>query len=225
MSPDLSIIVADVSRLAAIREGTRLPGRVMHFTSGNLASAMDTIRAHKPRVVAIDALFAETPSGAAFADRVNALSLTGLAILLIIQHDGRWTTAPRGSASAVALAEAPGQYSVPNTRRAPRFRIEGSIEATVEAGRANLVDMSVLGAQIVSLPALRPRQKIKIGLPDTDDVLNVIAQVAWSTFERPELTAEPHYRAGVEFAGAAQQLLEDYRRRHCGDRLLSAAPR
>jgi len=67
----------------------------------------------------------------------------------------------------------------------------------------------------VSLPVLRPGQKIKVSLPDTDDTLNVVAQVAWSLFERPQIQAEPHYRVGLEFTDAAQDALEGYRHRHC----------
>jgi hypothetical protein len=47
-------------------------------------------------------------------------------------------------------------------------------------------------------------------------MLHVMAHVAWSTFEKPKL-ADAHYRAGMEFTGAAQEALEDYRRRHCAD--------
>ena len=137
---DVSIIVADTSRMTAIRDGVKLPGRCMHFNSGSLASAMESIRAYRPKIVAIDAV--------------------------------------------------------------------------VDNAHASLIDISILGAQIVSVPALRPNQKIKIGLPDTDDILNVVASVAWSMFE---LSGEPRYRVGIEFSGAAQQALEEYRLRHCAD--------
>ena len=56
-----------------------------------------------------------------------------------------------------------------------------------------------------------------IALPDTGDMLTVVAQVAWSLFEKPQIQSEPHYRVGLEFTDAAQVALEQYRRRHCGD--------
>jgi PilZ domain len=230
MSPEISIVVADVSRVSAIRGRVQLPGRAMDFTSGNLASAMDSIRAHRPSVVAVDALFADTAAGAAFIDRVNGLALPGTAVRLIAQHDGRWITTPwRGLNSVGAeqtivppppltiAAAVAAQIGPANTRRAPRFLVQHPVDALVENSRASLVDISVLGAQIVSQPVLRPNQKIKVGLPDTNETLNVVAHVAWSTYERPRSDAEPHYRAGIEFTSAAQQVLEDYRRRHCAD--------
>ena len=230
--------------MPAIRDGMQLPVRAMHFTSGNLGSALESIRAYRPKVVAIDALFAQTPPGAAFVDRVEKLAIAGSDIRFVVQLEGRWVTAPRSGPGAVDLSAPPvptvaappvgaapappvvaapdravvaAQMAAVNTRRAPRFLVRDPLNAVVESGNAGLVDISVLGAQIVSQPALRPNQKIKISLPDTDDMLHVTAHVAWSTFERLKLVSGAQYRAGIEFTDAAQQALEDYRRRHCTD--------
>jgi len=240
MPPDVSIIVADASRMAEIRDGTSLPGRVMPFASASLASAIESIKAYRPKVVAIDAIFAQTPSGLTFIDRIGALAIPGSTILLVVEHDGRWVTMPLGNgrtptqsrSSPVVASQAglvaPSQQVVAalskvahaeavNTRRAPRFLVRGPLDVTVESGCASLVDISVLGAQIVSLPVLRPRQKINVALPDNDETMNLIAQVAWSTFEKPQPQEEPHYRVGLEFTSAAKQALEAYRQRHCAD--------
>jgi hypothetical protein len=64
---------------------------------------------------------------------------------------------------------------------------------------------------------LRPNQKIKLALPDTSDVLRLTAQVAWSMYQKPKPEMDAYYRAGIEFTDAAQQMLEDYRRRHCAE--------
>jgi hypothetical protein len=236
MRSDMTIIVADPARIPAIRDGMVLPGRMMYFTAGNAVSALDTIRAHQPKLVVVDALFARTAPGVAFVERVEQLAIPQSDIRLVIQLEGRWVTAPRNGGPvavsaprpltvvpkpAVVVAPAPPVMTALaaafNTRRAPRFLVRDAVNAVVENGSANLVDISVLGAQIVSGPVLRPRQKIKLALPDTGDMLQVMAQVAWSTFEKPALVVAAHYRAGIEFTDAAQQALEDYRRRHCAD--------
>src|SRR3989454_7127053 len=54
--------LADASRLVAIRERASLPGRMMPFTSAALASAIASIQAYRPKIIAIDAIFAETRS-------------------------------------------------------------------------------------------------------------------------------------------------------------------
>jgi PilZ domain-containing protein len=229
MPADVSIVVADASRLLAIRESGSLPGRLMPFSSGSLGPAMESIRAYRPAIVAVDAIFAQSPTGAAFIDRVEAQGILGITIVLVAEHDGRWMTVSRTgartlgqSAPAAAIASSAANFvaakwAAGNTRRVPRFLVRGPLDVIVESGRADLVDMSVLGAQVVSLPVLRPRQKIKVALTDANETIDVNAHVAWSMFERPRLQVEPYYRIGLEFTGAAQQALEAYRLRHCGD--------
>lgn len=237
MASGVSIVVADASRLGAIREGASLPGRMMPFPSTALPSVFASIQAYRPKIIAIDAIFAETPSGAAFIDQVERLTRGACSILLIVEQGGQWITTPHASSpgrpqpprvavtapeprivtpSLQAVAAVSNSKPV-NTRRAPRFLVRDRLDVMVESGHASLVDMSVLGAQIVSVPALRPRQKLKVDLTDTGDALSVTAHVAWSTFEKPQSKAEPHYRVGLEFTGAAQQALEAYRQRHCAD--------
>jgi len=234
MASDISIVIADPNRMAAIRETASLPGRMMPFPAASLGSAMESVRAYRPKVVAIDAELAQTPSGVSFLDRVEQLNIAK-SILLLVEHDGRWVSTTRGGANgrvtpgaappaqngAPKIAAAPAaptpRPEVVSTRRAPRFLVKSSLDVVVESGCAHLVDLSVLGAQLVSLPVLRPGQKLKVSLPDTDDMLNIVAQVAWSLFEKPQVQAEPHYRVGLEFTDAAQVALEQYRRRHCND--------
>jgi hypothetical protein len=102
-----------------------------------------------------------------------------------------------------------------NTRRAPRFLVLDPLKAVVENANADLVDLSVLGAQVVSASALRPNQKIKLALVDGEGTLRITAHVAWSHFEKPKHAADAYYRAGMEFTDAAKEVLEDFCRRHC----------
>ena len=106
-----------------------------------------------------------------------------------------------------------------NTRRAPRFPMLESLNAVVETGHASLVNISVLGAQIVSLPVLRPGQTVKIALPDAADVLRLTAHVAWSSFQQTK-EGTVAYRAGVSFTDAAQETLDNYCKRYGADKAL-----
>jgi len=227
MASDVTIVIADPARVVAIREGASLPGRVMSFTSASLGSAFESIRAYRPKMVAIDAEFAQTPSGTAFVDRIEALAMSGRSVVLLAEDAGRWVTIPRNLAKTLNRAAASAAPIVVvarpepmNTRRAPRFLVRNSLDVSVEAGTATLVDISVLGAQLVSIPVLRPGQKINVGLPDTGETLNVIAQVAWSTYEKIRIEHEPHYRVGLEFTDAARHALEEYRQRHGADEVV-----
>jgi len=235
MPADVCVLVADPTRLDAIRQGTSLPGRLMPFASTSLASAIASIRAYRPKTVALEAVFAETPAGVGFIEQVEPLVRGG--ILLVVEHDGQWIATARGNGRSQPIpsrgdskivAPSPRQVAAvaappvepANTRRAPRFSVREQLEVVVESGHASLIDLSVLGAQIVSLPLLRPNQKLKIDLTDTNDGVSVIAQVAWSLFEKPTAQTEPYYRVGLEFTGAARQALEKYRQRHCDEKPL-----
>jgi hypothetical protein len=232
MASDVAIVIADPTCMGAIRETASIPGRMMPFGSNSLGSAMESVRAYRPKIVALDALVAQTPGGMTFLDRVEQLGIPTCKVLLLVEHDGQWSTTPRGSAGQVTPSRSAGPASkqvmsatntvrpatpaaIVSTRRVPRFPVRDSLDVMVESGCAHLIDISVLGAQVVSLRVLRPGQKIKVSLPDTDDTLNVVAQVAWSLFERAQLQVEPHYRVGLEFTNAAQQALEGYRQRQC----------
>jgi PilZ domain len=208
-------------------------GRVIRFTDNKLAGAFESIQLNHPRLVAIEAHFAQTPPGQAFIERVEKLGVRGSTIQLIVQTNGRWTAtaygglpdgaepggatvqANRNAAAVTAPATVTTSAKGANTRRAHRFKVLDSIDAVVENKQANLVNISILGAQVVSQPALRPNDHVKILLPDASETVRVTAHVAWAIFEQSRMGTETYYRAGMEFTDAAKEILEDYCRRHC----------
>jgi len=230
---DITVVVATTARLPLIQAASLFSGRVVRFTDNKLAAAFESVQLNHPRLVAIEAPFAQTPQGQAFIERVEKLAVRGSTIQLIVQTNGRWTTTPYSSETAAPAAAAakPGadrkgvvasgtgigapQAKGANTRRAHRFKVLESLDAVVENRQANLVNISILGAQVVSLPTLRPNDNVKIALPDGGDTLRLSAHVAWSVFEQSRAGTETYYRAGMEFTDAAKEILEDYCRRHC----------
>jgi len=213
-----------------IQAASVFSGRVIRFTDNKLAAAFESIQLNHPRLVAIEAPFAQTPQGQAFIERVEKLGVRGSTIQLIVQTNGRWMAAPYGTQAdaadagglkadrKAAVVAAPATVTPAkgaNTRRAHRFKVLDSLDAVVENRQANLVNISILGAQVVSQPALRPNDHVKILLPDNSETVRVTAQVAWSTFEQARMGTETYYRAGMEFTDAAKEILEDYCRRHC----------
>ena len=104
-----------------------------------------------------------------------------------------------------------------NTRRTPRFIVLDPLEANVDSGKAGLIDVSVMGAQLLSTPRLRPNQTLKVALPDESTPVRVTARVAWALFEKPSHAPDAYYRAGVEFTDGSRSTLEQYCRRHCSE--------
>jgi PilZ domain-containing protein len=228
MSAEITVLIADPTRITALRDEVRLPGRVLPFASSNLVVAFDSIRTHQPGLVAIDGQFAATLEGQALIDRIDELSIAGSQTQLVARVNAEWATVPLPSHPPAAGA-APMKIDVKavglNTRRTPRFHVIDPRQAVVENGKASLVDLSVLGAQVISTPVLRPNQTITIALPDHHETLRVAAQICWAFFEeRPEDRPAPYYRAGMEFTEAGRQGLDDYCRRHCAEDPLPLHP-
>ena len=72
-----------------------------------------------------------------------------------------------------------------------------------------IVDMSVVGAQVVSATILRPNQRVRVSVPTDDFVMRFRGTVAWAKFELPRPLEPPRYRAGVEFNDADSAAMDD----------------
>jgi len=114
----------------------------------------------------------------------------------------------------VSVQDAPRQLDWHGTRRAARFRIRQGVEIQLDGNPANLVDLSVMGAQVVSATILRPNQRVRISVPTDEFVMRFRGAVAWAKFELPKPTEPPRYRAGVEFADADPTAMDDYCSKH-----------
>ena len=75
------------------------------------------------------------------------------------------------------------------------------MDVLVDGNSATLVDLSVVGAQVISATILRPNQRVRMALPDETETMRFGATVAWASFEIPPQSG-PRYRAGVEFLNA-----------------------
>jgi hypothetical protein len=224
---DLTVVIADPFRLRAIRYMPPFTGRVLYFSDSNLGSAFESIRAHQPRVIALESNFAHTPQGRNFVDRVQRLPLSESAVHILSLTNGEWTTRLPSHAAVTTVSAAPRTPAAAaaasiNTRRVPRFPVLDPLAMKVDGLKMDLVDMSIMGAQVLSAPVLRPNQRLRVTLPDEDNsCLSVSAYVAWSAFELPKNALQPYYRAGVEFTDAAVQALEAFCKRHCANEPLA----
>jgi len=212
----LTVLVADPQRMAQLRDGLPLPGRVLRYSSSNLASVFESIRANQPGLIVLDSVFLSTPAGREFLGRVGDLKIPKLVTQAVVFDRGHWTMTSIGNEpAAVVEAPSPRISAGLDTRRVPRFPLQDIADALAEGSSIRIVNLSVLGAQVISQPMMRPNQKLKVGLPDDNGPLHVSASVAWSVFEKPAKATEPHFRVGMEFSDALREALEDYCKRHC----------
>ena len=155
------------------------------FADTDAHSALETITRDRPKVIAIERDFASSRRGVALMNRIKA-------------------------DPALATSEVRIVFS----RRAPRYRVS-SMHAVIDGNPALVIDLSMIGAQVISSTALRPNQRIRMTLAG-EHSLRFNAAVAWATFELP--AEGPRYRAGIQFqdanAAVITRLLETVNQDH-----------
>ena len=70
------------------------------------------------------------------------------------------------------------------------------INVIIDGNPARVIDLSMIGAQVLSATSLRPNQRIRISM----EGLRFNAAVAWASFELP--AEGPRYHAGINFQDA-----------------------
>jgi hypothetical protein len=211
-----TVLIAAPEHLPALKEHGFADA--LAFSDADALKALEAITREKPRVIALEKMFAATSRGAALIKRIKAdPALIGCEIK-IVANDGKPLTAkkakkdaPASAAAAPAPVEeepAPAMtISAPaapldqrGTRRAPRFVVAKGIEVMIDGNPAALINLSVVGAQVVSPTILKPNQRVRMTLQDRGGPIRVMAGVAWAAFEMPK--SGPVYRAGIEFYDA-----------------------
>jgi hypothetical protein len=109
-----------------------------------------------------------------------------------------------------ALSEAPRV-----TRGTTRVRVEAGLEISVDGNAATLIDLSGVGAQVISSAALKPNQRIRLALTDDAASIRLSGSVVWASFEISK--NGPRYRAGVQFVKPDTQAIEAFCDRHKGN--------
>ena len=82
------------------------------------------------------------------------------------------------------------------TRRAPRVRIKEGVDVAVDGNPAALVDLSTVGAQVVSPTVLKPNQRVRVTMENGK--VKCAGAVVWAAFEMPK-GLPTRYRAGIDW--------------------------
>lgn len=205
------ILIAATELQPALREraGSAVNGEVLTFTHREAQQALQAILSRRPKVIALERLFAATPRGAALITRIKADPSLDESEIRVLAHDSDYSrVVPRPAKSAPAPS-----LDHTGTRRAPRFKIAPKVEALVDKAHAALVDLSTLGAQVISPAALKPDQRVRVALEDPTATLQFDAIVAWAALTVLEHGAS-RYRAGLEFVDATASEVDAFISRH-----------
>ena len=233
-----AVVIAASNLMSSLAERLAGEGELFTFSDTEPIQALQAILEHRPRLIVLERLFAATPRGAALINRIKTDPTLGQSEVRVMSHTGDYTRqVPRspaqgspapggagesgGAAVAVAAqapAATPEQPSRPldwqGTRRAPRIRIKNGVEIQLDGNPAAVIDVSAVGAQVVSATILRPNQKVRVSIPQDDALMRCRGTIAWAKFELPKASGPPVYRAGVEFLDADAAVVNQFSTRH-----------
>ena len=210
-----TVLIAAPEHLKALKEREDFSG-AQTFSDAEALRALEVITRKRPDVVALERVFAATTRGAALINRIKADPKLSACEIRIVAHDSGYSRvapgAPAASTDGAAIAVAAPAPAAPldfhGTRRAPRVRIVDGVEVTIDGNLATLVDLSVVGAQVVSSTVLKPNQRIRMSMADDKKPIRFSAGVAWASFELAK--TGPRYRAGIEFFDAEADAVQKF---------------
>ncbi len=223
-----AVVIAAPNLMPGLSERLAAEGELLTFADTEPIQALQTILEQRPGLIVLERLFAATPRGAALINRIKTDPQLGHAEVRVMSHTGDYSRqvskpsrvqAPDAvTAGATASGSSEGRAaSAPEprldwqgTRRAPRFRARMGIEIQLDGNPAGVVDVSIVGVQVLSPTILRPNQKVRVSIPHDDFVMRFRGSIAWAKFELPKPSDPPRYRAGVDFLDADVDALDHY---------------
>ncbi len=170
----VTVLIAPPEHLGGLQEQRGLKG-AQAFADADAHLALDVITRDRPQIIALERDFASSRRGVALMNRIKA---------------------------DPALAST--EIRIVFSRRAPRFKVSRATSVIIDGNPATVIDISLVGAQVISATSLRPNQRIRMSL-DVDPGLRFNANVAWAAFELP--SEGPRYRAGIQFHDANSDML------------------
>jgi hypothetical protein len=201
-----TVLVAAPDLLPALQEQGDF-GDALAFSDADALKALEAITRDRPKLIALEKQFAATSRGAALIKRIKADHKLRKCEIRIVSPEGEAETVPAPEPAAQPDA-APVTLDYRGTRRAPRVKIVDGVEVLIDGSPATLVDLSPVGAQVVSPTILKPNQRVRMILPDEERPIRCVAGVAWAAFEMPK--SGPRYRAGIEFFDAESGNLDRF---------------
>jgi hypothetical protein len=230
-----AVVIAASNMISPLRDQLAGEGELITFSDSEPIQALQAILERRPELIVLERLFAATPRGAALIKRIKNDPELAHAEIRVMSHTGDYTrqitragaAVPPAATEMKAPAAPPSVDVMPaaaaeviravdwhGTRRAPRVRVKKGVEIQLDGNAVTLVDVSSVGAQVLSATVLRPNQKVRVTIPRGTSSVRYRGAIAWAKFELPKPTAPPVYRAGVEFLDADPAIVTDFAKLH-----------
>ena len=227
----IAVLIAAPELQAALKQ--RLSAEaldVLVFGDTEVLKALECITAKHPSLVVLERGFSTSARGIALVRRLKAdlaLEATTIqveavdepAVVTVVEPVvtpaiAEAASAPVPAANAVAAPVVERSTTLDTgTRRAPRFLPDESLQVQVDGKRATVIDISLVGAKLLTSVAVRPNQRVRVSFADAAETIKCSATVVWASFEIPK-DAGPQYRVGVDFVNADTAKLNVFIARH-----------
>jgi PilZ domain len=212
------VLIGPADALPGLQERLDPSAEVKAYSDSEALEALDHIITVKPSLVAMQEEFADSSRGQALINRIkDDPALRNCEVRVMARDSAQNRVAvKRGShgGGAVAVDEPAPALDQKGTRRAPRVRIKDGVEVVVDGNPAVLIDLSTVGAQVVSPTVLKPNQRVRLIMGDGKTAVKCPGNIAWASFEMPKGLAT-RYRAGIDFGANADTAgVESFAKKH-----------
>lgn len=202
------MLIGPADSLPGLQERLDPAADIQSFSDSEALEALDHIMRTKPVLVAMQDEFSATSRGIALINRIkDDPTLVNCEVRVMARDAAQNRVAVKRGGSgggAVAVEEQPKPaLDQKGTRRAARVRIKDGVEVAVDGNPAALVDLSAVGAQVVSPTILKPNQRVRVVLGDSKNPVKCAGAVAWAAFEMPK-GMPTRYRAGIDWGITAE---------------------
>lgn len=212
------VLIGPSGAIPTLRERLDSGANLVSFTDAQAVEALEHILTHRPTLIALDQEFSVTSRGAALVDRIKNDPLLAACEVRVMAHDGALSRVavrrgPSGDDIVVAVDEPAATLDPRGTRRAPRIRIRDGVEVLVDGNTASLLDLSRIGALVLSTRMLKPNQRVRLAFFDGKATIRCDGSIVWAAFEMPK-GQPPRYRAGIELTAVDADALSAFAERH-----------
>ena len=184
--------------VARMRQHFEVDPSISVFDASEIVPPMNVVSARAQMLLVVERVFTEIPAGIEFLERFREANATAEICVL--------NSEPTGSPSVLEQAVShPGHLALRSAsqpigrvtgRRVLRVQMPAHAAAIINGISVKLVNVSPLGAQVLSPSVLRPGERVSARLPGNPRLRGT---VVWCSFEMSAETRKPAYRAGLAF--------------------------
>ena len=205
-----SIVIVRPEHLGSVKKRLSEAEFVAVFSETEWLSVQDSVLARPPEVVVMQSAFAATSRGATLVSALKAkASEQSTAIRVLIEDEVKspLILSERELSPLDALLETSRPLDRAGTRQAARYPMNRR-DVTVNGDAAQLIDLSISGAQVQVVSRLRPLKVARLVLPEGPEQNKLQGTVAWAIAVPDKGTIT--YRAGIEFVNPDKKKLSAY---------------